>query len=146
MTVLQVQAWLAGCVATLLLTGCGGPAARPITQASDDGLSCEQLRTEADRLALEAVEAGTKAQSQAGRKAAFQVLSFVPLVGDVAGVADAVGDVSGSRAASRDMLERDWASARSVHLRELEGGRCSATASNATRPPVAPPAAAAAAP
>ena len=110
------------------LSGCGATAPRPITDAADVGKTCQQLSQEADQLALQSVRRAADVRAMKVRERTFTILSYVPVVGGFAGMADLVGDASGSRADAEAAEDRDWSSARGAYLREVAASQCSQNA------------------
>ena len=106
------------------LTGCAAISAKPIIDAADKTKSCPQLNHEAGQLAMQAAQQSAVVRAMKERNNTFTILSYVPIVGGVAGVADLVGDASGSRAGAKAQEDRDWASARSAYLRDLAAEHC----------------------
>lgn len=107
-----------------LLPGCSTVASRPVIDAADNGKTCRQLLSESGQLAQEAVQHSSKVREMKERQNAYSVTSYIPIVGGLAGVADMVGDASGSRAGAKAQEDRDWATARSAYLHDLAMERC----------------------
>lgn len=108
--------WLAGCVPA-------NPA-----KPTDAGLSCLQINEE-----IAAQDANRQASEENASKLrpryyAVQAIGFVPYVGDVVGLLDSFGHISGERELDQQNENTETARLRREHLAKMQASRCGAGA------------------